>query len=451
VERYIEPDVILLFDTYSRESRMLHESFKMAGCGYPAVVLGEDTFLPDDVMSVYSLFLDGQGGEGAGRTRPLYFNEVRVPDYWGIDDTGRIHCLQEKKGRIIYAEPVEKRFVKDVEWFDGNGVVRLSEHYNSKGKICARTSYDAKGKKINRAWFSEKGQEMIVENHVTGDIVLNGNDGETDGQKVFQSKKEFALYFMEKTGFSKNRIFFNTLSMSFFVSQKLEASGKKDVLFWQEPIGNEIPGNMQIILKGQANRATDIIVQKRDSFDKLLALGARQDMLHRLGFIYPFRKENKNRPEVLICTNSDMIEHCDKMISSFPQMNFHIAALTMMSSRLMGMEAYDNVNLYPAINMSVLENLFEICDFYLDINHGSEVVSAVSKAFLYNQLIFAFEETVHAKEYVTSEHIYASDNVEAMIREIEKITGNMDLLQMHLKKQHMYAMAESTETYQDIL
>ena len=56
-------DTILLFDSYSSDSKRLHDSFRMSGCECSVVVLEENDFLPDDVMSVYDLFL-GYYGEG---------------------------------------------------------------------------------------------------------------------------------------------------------------------------------------------------------------------------------------------------------------------------------------------------------------------------------------------------------------------------------------------------
>ena len=50
-------DIILLFERYSPDSRRLHESFLRAGCECSAVVLEEDDFLPEGVMSVYDIFL----------------------------------------------------------------------------------------------------------------------------------------------------------------------------------------------------------------------------------------------------------------------------------------------------------------------------------------------------------------------------------------------------------
>lgn len=442
-------EVILLLDNYSLDSQNLHTSFQMAGKDYPAVVIEDDGFLPENVMSVFGFFL-GDYKEGKNIPgEPRYFNQITVPEYWeisGNNSSGKVHDLNKERGRIFYAEPKHKRLVKVVDWVDERGVVRSSDHYNRYGALYARTIFNAKGQKVNKSYFSAAGKEIIVENYVTGDIILN--DG--DEVKIFHSKTDFVLYFIERAGFKQSRIFFNSLSTPFFVSQRLSADVKGDVLFWQEPARDDIPGNMTIILEGHASRTAEIKVQKRRAYDKLLELGAPASIVHKLGFIYPFQKENGYKPETLICTNSDRIEQCRKIVTSLPQMHFHIAALTEMSSKLMSMGAYSNVTLYPGVKMNILDELFEKCDYYLDINHENEIVSAVRKAFLHNQLIFAFKETLHNRDYVADEHIYASNDVNQMIADMEAIMGDSGLADAHLKIQHVSALAETGTAYAEI-
>lgn len=442
-------EVVLLFDNYSLDSQNLHTSFKMSGLDYPAVVIEDDGFLPEDVTSVFGFFLgDFKNAKGIPG-RPRYFNQITVPEYWEIsanNNSGKVHDLNKERGHIFYAEPKHKRLVRVVDWCDEKGVVRSSDHYNRYGALYARTIFNAKGQKVNKSYFSASGTEVIMENYVTGDIILN--DGEV--VKIFRSKTEFVLYFLEKAGYNHCRIFFNSLSTPFFVSQRLSADTKGDVLFWQEPVRDAIPGNMKIILDGQAGRTAKIMVQKRQAYHRLLELGASCDMVHKLGFVYPFQKENSHKPEALICTNSDRIEQCLKIVTALPQMHFHIAALTEMSSKLMSMGTYENVSLYPGVKMDVLNELFEKCDFYFDINHESEIVSAVRKAFLHNQLIFAFKETIHNRDYVADEHIYAANDADRMIADVKAVMADSGLAEEHLKIQHASALAESTESYVEI-
>ena len=138
-------------------------------------------------------------------------------------------------------------------------------------------------------------------------------------------------------------------------------------------------------------------------------------------------------------------------MQELPEVHFHIAALTEMSSKLMDMESYSNVSLYPGVKSNVLKELFRKCDLYLDINHESEIVSAVQKAFLYNQLIFAFKETLHNATYVAEEHIYQIDNVEQMISDIRTIVFEQKSIKNHLELQYTWALLENVEKYSKIV
>ena len=214
-------DAILLLDNYDQDSRNLHLSFKAAGFEYPAVVIEDDGFLPDDVTAVYHFFLGDFKAVSGDAARPKYFNEIRVPDYWEISGTntsGKVQDLDKERGRIFYAEPKHKRMVRVVDWYDERGVVRSSDHYNRYGAIYGRTIFNAKGQKVNKSYFSADGREVIVENFVTGDIILN----EENEVRIFHNKTEFVLYFFARAGFKQNRIFYNSLSTPYFVSNRLK-------------------------------------------------------------------------------------------------------------------------------------------------------------------------------------------------------------------------------------
>ncbi len=442
-------DAILLFDNYGQDSQSLHTSFKLAGYDLPVAVIEDDGFLPEDVISVYGFFLGDFKMASGGGAKPKYFDEITVPDYWeisGNNNSGKVQDMSRERGRIFYAEPKHKRLVRVVDWYDERGIVRFSDHYNRYGVIFARTIFSEKGKRVNKSYFSPEGREIIVENFVTGDIILN----EGEQVRIFHTKADFVLHFFVKAELKQKRIFFNSLSTPFFLSNKLSASAKRDVLFWQESVNKEIPGNMQMIFNGQAARTATVMVQKKQPYDKLRTLGARRDMVHRLGFIYPFEKENGHKNEALICTNSDRIEYCAELVKALPQMHFHIAALTEMSSKLMSMEDYDNVSLYPGVKADVLDELFVKCDYYFDINHEAEIVSAVRRAFLHNHLIFAFKETAHNRDFVAEEYIYPSEEASRMIGDIQAAIADEAVLSEHLRRQKEAAFSENAEKYREI-
>ena len=453
MERYIDSDkIILLFDRYTVESRCLHESVKQLKADCLAIVIEEDDFLPEDVLSVYDLILGNYNNGVINTGKPRYYNEIPIPENWtinaGVDEGyGRISYQHEDKGRIYYAESGKKYLVKTVEWYDRKGVTRFLDHYNRYGDICARTVCDHEGRQISKSWLSAKGQEVIVENYITGDIVLI--DG--DVVKLFRTKLDMFVYYFNKLGFAQNRIFYNSLSTPFFISNMLGTSAKKDVLFWQEPVGEAIPGNMQIILNGQASRTEKIVVQKRNSYNRLMVLGAKKEAMSELGFIYSFQKENQHKREALICTNTDEIEHCRELIEAFSQIHFHIAAITTMSPKLMDLQVYENVSLHPGAVPDVLDELFRKCDYYFDINHYNEIVSAVRRAFLHNHMIFAFEETLHNNEYVADEHIYPAAEFERMVSDVRAVMADTAVLEQYLERQRRHALSEDVETYERVV
>ena len=99
------------------------------------------------------------------------------------------------------------------------------------------------------------------------------------------------------------------------------------------------------------------------------------------------------------------------------------------------------------LRQMLLERLFEKADFYFDINHESEIVSAVQKAFLNNHLIFAFKETLHNARYVAKEHIYPMEQADALIGAVKAAMGNTKRLKAELEAQHKVAMLETKEAY----
>lgn len=453
MERYIESGkIILLFDSYHSTSKLLHESFLRGGYDVLAVSMEENDFLPANVLSIYDLIL-GYYKDGESKTllKPKYFNEIAMPDIWSVsaedERWGKVTYQREVKGRIHYLKSAKNPLVSSVDWYDRIGGVRFRDHYNRWGYICARTIYDAAGEPMSKSWLSPEGCEVIMENCVTGDIILN--DGDTF--KSFRKRIDLFLYCLKELGFEQGRIFFNSLSTPFLMSNRLSNTSRGDVLFWQEIAENEVPANMRMILDKKVGRTEKIVVQTRESYQRLLELGVDENKIQRLGFIYPFERENEHRPQALICTESDRIEHLEELIREFPKLHFHIAAQTLMSQKLRNLDQYENVSLYEGVNSSTLDDLFQKCDYYFDINYRTEIVFAVYRAFLNKQLIFAFQETVHNKEYIASDHIYHITEFERMVSDIQGVMKNKSVMNAHLKKQWTEAMAETRQSYARML
>ena len=362
-----------------------------------------------------------------------------IPDY--MTDI----CANEHKNKKLYimAETSQNEYPLN----NLNIEVVQYDEYLRYGAIFCHTVFNKKGQKALRKFFDVTGREMIVENFVTGDILVRWQDKDW----IFRSKTDFIAFFIRCAGLEDTAVYFNSLSYPFFASQALAPNGFRDALFWHEPVGDEIPGNMQIILHDQGTRAKRVFVSRRESYDRLIALGAPSDKVKQLGYIYSFVRENKHRPHILVCTNSENVGHLTELASLMPQMHFHVAAITEMSSKLMSAGQYDNVSLYPNVKMSVLDSLFEKCDFYLDINHEGEIVDAVHRAFLNNMLIVGYEETMHNAYYTADTNTFKESEYADMAEALNLTLAMPHLIDEALAMQKKAAVAADATDYMEIL
>lgn len=441
--------MILLIDVYNNDSFMLHTSVLASQVKCTAISVMDNGFLPEDVRSPYMETI-GQREDAA--PAPLYFDKLIVPRFWEIKDAGgksEIWDGNALKGRILYIEPTHKRYVSVVEWLDGERKVILREHYNQWGRLFAKSFPDNSGRDVIKQYFDRNGKLVLSENNVTGTISMF-----QDGREyIFKSRAEFVTDYICRNHWENERILYNSLSTPFFVSNILKKQGRKngDVLFWHEEIRGEIPGNMKLILDGDTTRTDKIFALKESSIRALSRIRVEMRRFSKLGYVHPFLRENEGRREILIMTNSDQVEKISKIAESLPGFHFHIAALTTMSDRLLRLSRLSNVRLYPNIHYNEAETLFGACDFYLDINRGSEILNAIQKAFFNNMLILAFRETAHKKEYVSNRNTFGINQCEEMIKVLRQAGEDASFLEGCLKAQKKHARVETPERFQKAL
>mgnify|MGYP007007080957 CR=1 FL=1 len=68
------------------------------------------------------------------------------------------------------------------------------------------------GQKALRKFFDVTGREMIVENFVTGDILVRWQDKDW----IFRSKTDFIAFFIRCAGLEDTAVYFNSLSYPLF-------------------------------------------------------------------------------------------------------------------------------------------------------------------------------------------------------------------------------------------
>ena len=437
--------MIQLFDVYNQESQDLHYSLTAAGLSDLTVVIEPDGFLPDGVVSPFTYYL------GYDRGKPLYFNQVPVPDFWeiaGNNQFGTINDLNQERAVIHFADGLQARLVKKVEWKTPAGRIFQVDHYNRFGACFAKTTYDGLGQAIMTSYRNVDQKEVILENHVTGDILLTL---EGQGLRHFSGRVAFIIDFLQGLKVNLDHILFNTLSTSFLTSFHFPDKSGQDILVWQEPLHNDIPGNMQLILENDQLRAKTIIIPDYATYERALQLTDEKfhHKFSHLGYHYHFKRDNFVRPDALIVTNSDQLEQVEKLVESLPKVTFRIAAVTEMSTKLLDMIRYPNVVLYQNASPQKIQELYQLSDIYLDINYGNELLQAVRQAFEHNQLVLAFEETAHNRRYTAPNHIFAKEAVDDMIHTIELAISHVKEMGRALGDQGYHANYVDPIMYQE--
>ena len=439
--------MIQLFDVYNQESQDLHYSLTEAGLSDLAVVIEPDGFLPDGVVSPFTYYLGYDSG------KPLYFNQVPVPDFWeivGNNQFGTINDLNQERAVIHFADGLQARLVTKVEWKTPAGRIFQVDHYNRFGACFAKTTFDASGQAIMTSYRNVDQKEVILENHVTGDILLTL---EGKGLRHFSGRVAFIIDFLQGLKVNLDHILFNTLSTSFLTSFHFPEKSGQDILVWQETLYDAIPGNMQLILESDDVRTKKIIFPNKATYERALELTDEKyhDQFVHLGYHYQFKRDNFLRRDALILTNSDQIEQVEAIVEALPDVTFRIAAVTEMSSKLLDMLRYPNVVLYQNASPQKIQELYQLSDIYLDINHSNELLQAVRQAFENNLLILGFNQTVHNRLYIAPYYLFESSEVSALVETIKLALSDVDQMRQALGKQGQHANYVDLVRYQETM
>lgn len=428
--------MINIFDNYHFNSQLLHRSLKLAGYQHLTICLEDDGFLPDDVTSPYQFFAQNPIKQS---DKPLFFNEVEVPTYWEItstNDMGEIKNLGEIRGKIFYQSNFKSRIVNRVEWLDNKQRLRKVDFYNKKGFKFAEIIYDLTGKSIMKKYFDHLGKEIIYENYVTGDYVLNWKNK----THFFKSQESFIIYYLKQLNVDLDVVIFNSLAMPFIALYRMNTIGK-GILVWQENSHGTIPGNMKLMFDKSLNRNYSIMIPNRDEY-----LTIRQglddkerDKVIRGGYLYSYRKQNQFTRNILTLTNSDQLLCIEELVKSNSEYQFHIAAITEMSNRLLDLMKYDNVRLYPVANEETIESLYQLCDIYLDNNKGNELLNAVGRAFENDMVIFATHDEAHNRMFTATENIVMGKDINNLTLMLRKMSNSHKTYRTRLQLQKDYA------------
>ncbi len=397
--------MVVFSDRNTEYIRKMQETFDRIGLTVKIVVLEDDGFLPEGIGSPYAFFAYREH-PGELEEKDLFYNFLELPLFWEVrlkEGRGAVFHMGVEKARICFKEPVQERNVLRVEWHMEDGWVYRTDFYNRFGLRYISEFRNRQGKVDSKVYYSMENQERVVEqpgNHI---ISLSGQGGLIT---CFASQAEFIDHYRKEAGLEEDCI---------LVVQDVQSLG------------------MLELVTDRRGRWRHILFLDRDLLDRYVAMGGQNGSLF---YTIPEEYlENHAGREALILTASDQIPHLEDLIGELPDMVFHIAANTQVSDKLNRLTELENVRVYPQISARDLARLWDICDFYLDINHYREIYDAINTAHEKNLVILGFGETVHHRELMADVCIYDGTAWEEMVSGIRRMRADPGMLRDILASQ----------------
>lgn len=444
--------MINIFENYGELEKDLEDSLSKAGYNYQTVVLYDDGYLPEHVISPINFFINNNNDK---ERSPKFFNDIELPSFWEIKGNAQyaeIFDGYKRKGKINYSSlNTDYRSIKSIEWLNDQGNPRMVDLYNQQGGIFGKLTY-SDGSLTLGTYLNNQRQEVLLINYVTNTIQVHY----AEKWYYFNTFIDFIVFFFETSGIESDRIFYNSLGNPFFITKALKDKfpkiAYKNILFWQEE-STKIPGNMLSILNDKFSATKDIIIQDENEYARIseqvtLKYNTR---ISNLGFLYQYNRKPKLKKSIFILTNSDQIAYLEEIAQLLPEFTIKVAARTEMSSKLMSTSKIPNIVLYPNIDSLELQRLIDGSAIYLDINYGNEVENIVRQVFLNNILIYGFTDTVHNTRFSNSKNIVEKSDVRKLIKLIQHDTKSLGNYRRAITKQQKAAGETTPENYKEVI
>ena len=403
--------MFIIASEQTRELDRLQKYLDKLSQPYRVFVTNLETDLDQQTESLATFFTQKDPASKVGK--PLFFNDLAVPELWECWTLGITTYLfdgEERRANVVLREDILSRTVDRVEWF------------GQREEIVSIDVYNRYGWRSKRSLLTETGQPYL-------DIYLN------------RQQEEVLLHFVSQGTFllqspkGRDRLYANKEEMQRTVLEQLLPDDEAILLLDKSllEVVKKIPKER---LAYCARDAHDLDEIKEQVSQILLVedglLREEKDGITALSGLVDVEQESF-QPEALVMTASQEVEGLSSLVHQFPQVTFHIAALTAMGPKLTDLETCSNVHLYPGISLGNYESLLARCSIYLDCNQGEEVWSSSLHALENGQVLFGLKSTVHQEAYKELSTI--TDTVEEMRNQLEALVQQPDTIKALLREQ----------------
>lgn len=411
--------MINLFQTYTQDAWDIHYTQLRQGKNYPTIVIEDDGFLPSDVDSIYHFL-----GYNTCEYSPLHLNNLTLPLAYGVEREGADFFIMSNDmivGRVILqGEPIE-RIVKEVWWLDSKGYPYKKDYYNQYGYCFKVETYVTDLGLVSTSYYSVSGEVLLDENHLVGSILYKN--------RLYLNKLSLYNKCLSELGYSKEPITFNHLGTPLEIVLSSLESGH-ELIFQEEVSVKSIPENLQYVIHNSDK--ISISVTNRSTYSILENMCKVQFMM----LLVPSKSDLGSFKDVLITTQTDQLTSIEDFVEQLPDLEFHIAAPTQMSSKLFDLNKYSNVHLYPNISNNNLDELFNKCGLFLDIAMSPTVFDANRRA-LENNLLRVGLIGVSTGNYISDDNLYSVKSLDNLIEYLIQVTSTTEKLQRAISQENL--------------
>lgn len=420
--------MILLVTEYDNIAWDLHYSLLRKGFKGSVLSLDDDLNQPDDVQSIWSALYKGYD---LSDRKPLHINDFPLPLDWEVErKDGRffIKTIDGVVGEVFMTKPTIHRIVSEVHWFDSKGYTYRKDYYNQYGFLYKSSTFVTSVGLVGSQFYSPSGELLATWNHQTDSVVV--------GRSIFPTMSKFCLYCLEELGYSEEGITFNNLGTPLQVLiEKAKIMGDfmpPNELIFTEKV-DELPGNIDYILQ-HIELNTECYL---GGFEGARELANETEEIDFFEFHAPLYVSDKADycKDVLITTETDYLWSIERLVDSCPNNVFHIAAPTLMSSRLSDLENRSNVKLYPQATQAKVEELLEKSGIFLDIANSPTVYDANRLALRFKCLRLGVRG-ISSGNYISEVNMVYTDDFEWLKDFLNYCSQNPKSLEHYVSKEN---------------
>lgn len=403
--------MFIIASEQTRELDRLQKYLDKLGQPYRVFVTNLETDLDQQTESLATFFTQKDPASKIGK--PLFFNDLAVPELWECWTLGITTYLfdgEERRANVVLRGDILSRTVDRVEWFAQAEEIVSIDVYNRYGWRSKQSLLTEAGQSYLDIYLNRQQEEVLLHFVSQGTFLLQTPKGR---DRLYASKEELQRAVLEQVLPEDEAVLLMDKSLL-------------DVV-------KEIPKER---LAYCASDAHDLDEIKEQVSQILLVedglLSEKKDGITALSGLVNVEQESF-QPEALVMTASQEVEGLSSLVHQFPQVTFHIAALTAMGPKLTDLDPCPNVRLYPGLSLGNYESLLARCSIYLDCNQGEEVMNSSIRALENGQVLFGLKSTVHQEAYKELSTI--TDTVEEMRNQLEALVQQPDTFKSLLRKQ----------------